>query len=158
MLLRLNPTQLDGSPPSAATWDILKTTINVACVSGSVAGQPRIVPGDAQDSVIHQLIDERGALQMPPIASLVVDTPDVAVVAAWIQALGGNPIQDAGGPGEAGGPEDGGHFHHDGGRPEGGAEQDGGAVEAGSDATVPEAGATSPEAGQDGGTDDDAGD
>jgi len=157
MLLRLDPTQLDGSPPSAATWDILKTTINVACVSGSVAGQPRILPGDAQDSVIHQLIDERGQLQMPPIASLLVDTPDVAVVAAWIQALGANPIQDAGGPGEAGG-EDGGHLHHDGGRPEGGAEQDGGAVEAGGDATMPEGGASSPEAGQDGGTDDDAGD
>ena len=61
MLLRLDAAQLDGSAPNAATWDILKTTINVPCVSGSVAGLPRIVPGDAPDSVLYQLIDERGS-------------------------------------------------------------------------------------------------
>jgi hypothetical protein len=44
--------------------------------------------------VVHQLIDERGALQMPPIASLIVDAPDVAVVASWIQAMG--ELGDAG--------------------------------------------------------------
>ena len=151
MLLRLDPTKLDGSPP-AASWDILNTTINVPCVSGSVAGQPRIVPGDPQDSVIHQLIDERGALQMPPIASVLVDTPDVAVVAAWIRALGNVGEQDGGIP-EAGGPEDAGdggaHFHHDGGRPEAGAE-DGGS----GDATASEGGGSSP----DGGAGDDGGD
>lgn len=152
MLLRLDPKQLDGTPPSAATWDILKTTVNVLCISGSVAGQPRILPGDAQDSVIHQLIDERGQLQMPPIASALVDTPDVAVVAAWIQALGGNSIHDGGVP-EGGGPaEDGGHLHHDGGRPEAGAEQDAG------DATAPEGGASGQDAAGDGATDDGAGD
>jgi hypothetical protein len=94
MLLRLNPTQLDGSPPDPTTWDILRTTIGVPCISGSLIGEPRIVPGNAQASVIHQLIDERGALQMPPIGSSVVDTADVAVVAAWIQAMpndGGAP-------------------------------------------------------------------
>jgi hypothetical protein len=87
MLLRLDPTQLDGTAPSAATWDVFKTTINVPCKSGSVAGQPRIVPGDPADSVVYQLMDERGTLQMPPIASLLVDVPDVAVVRAWIQAM-----------------------------------------------------------------------
>lgn len=156
MFLRLDPTQLDGSPPNPATWDILSTTVDVACTSGSVAGQPRILPGNAQASVIHQLIDERGALQMPPIASLVVDTPDVAVVAAWIQAMGANSGADGGGPpGDGGTPEDGGgfedggHFHHDGGRPEGGFE-DGGLL----DGTTPtEAGSWVDAAG-----DDDAGD
>lgn len=99
MLLRLDPTQLDGTPPSAATWDILRTTIDVPCVSGSVAGQPRIRPHDAAGSVLYQLVDQRGALQMPPIASTVVDTSDVAVVASWIQAIvvdGGPPAADAG--------------------------------------------------------------
>jgi hypothetical protein len=99
MLLRLDPTQLDGTPPSAATWDILRTTVDVPCVSGSVAGQPRIRPRDAAASVLYQLVDERGALQMPPIASSVVDTADVAVVASWIQAIavdGGPPAADAG--------------------------------------------------------------
>jgi hypothetical protein len=111
MLLRLDPTQLDGSPPSAATWDVLRTTLNVPCVSGSLAGQPRIAPGDAAGSVVDQLISQRGALQMPPIASLVVDTPDVAVVASWIQSMGaggGAPPGDDGG-----GPEAGAHSRRD---------------------------------------------
>jgi hypothetical protein len=96
MRLRLDPTQLDGQVPDAATWDILRTTIGVPCVSGAVAGQPRIVPGDPASSVLYQLMDERGTLQMPPIASLVVDTPDVAVVRAWIQAM--PATQDGGSP------------------------------------------------------------
>jgi hypothetical protein len=124
MLLRLHAADLDGSPPDPATWDILKTTLNVPCVSGTVAGQPRIVPGDAADSVLYQLMDERGAIQMPPIGSLIVDTPDVAVVRAWIQALGaqdgGGPVTDGGGPDGAsgfdgGGFDGGGHHGHDGG-------------------------------------------
>jgi hypothetical protein len=112
MLLRLDPTQLDGSPPNPATWDILKTTLDVPCISGSLAGQPRVQPGDPADSAIYQLIDERGVLQMPPIASLVVDTTDVAIVASWIRAVGadaGTPGADAAGPdaqsGESGAPD-----------------------------------------------------
>ena len=110
MHLRLEPSQLDGSAPDPATWDVLRTTLNVPCVSGSVAGSPRIVPGDPQDSVLYQLMDERGTLQMPPIASLVVDAPDVAVVRAWIAAMGhaDGGAGDDGGGGEAGAPTDGG--------------------------------------------------
>ena len=110
MLLRLDPTQLDGSPPNPATWDILSTTLNVPCVSGSLVGEPRIRPGDVAHSVIHELIDQRGALQMPPIASVAVDTPDVAIVASWIEALGtdgGAPsFADGGLPPRDGGPSD----------------------------------------------------
>jgi hypothetical protein len=86
MFLRLDPTLLDGSPVTSS-WDPLQTTIGVPCVSGSVAGQPRIVPGDPSASVIVELTSERGVLQMPPIASRFVDTTDVAAVAAWIQRL-----------------------------------------------------------------------
>ncbi|HEY3819549.1 MAG TPA: hypothetical protein VGL81_20410 [Polyangiaceae bacterium] len=115
MLLRLHAAQLDGTPPSAA-WDVFKTTVNVPCTSGSVAGEPRIVPGDPADSVVYQLMDERGTLQMPPIGSVLVDVPDVAVVHAWIQAMGaagdGGADTDASGPFDAG--DDGSH-HHDGG-------------------------------------------
>ena len=150
MRLRLDPTQLDGTPPSAATWDILKTTLNVPCVSG-FNGQSRIIPGDPTDSILHQLINERGDIQMPPIGSAVVDTPDVTVVGDWITALGSLPPEDGGitddaGPDagfDAAPPFDAGEFNHDGGghhsdgggKPED-AGNDSGGSDAGSDATT----------------------
>jgi hypothetical protein len=134
MLLRLDPTQLDGSAPSATSWDILRTTLGVPCISGGLVGQPRIQPGNAAHSVLYQLVDERGTLQMPPIASAVVDTTDVAVVASWIQAM----IPDAGTPSEDGGGPPG-----DGGLPT----PDAGALDAGSqDAGLPDAAALDAEA------------
>lgn len=87
MLLRLDPSKLDGSPVDAATWDPLRTTVNVACISGSVAGRPRIAPGDPSSSVIVELIGQRGDLQMPPIATRVSDLANVAVVEEWIRSL-----------------------------------------------------------------------
>ncbi len=135
MLLRLDPTQLDGSPPNAATWDILSTTLDVPCVSGSLVGQPRIEPRDAAQSVLYQLIDQRGALQMPPIASLVVDTTDVAVVSSWIDSM----VTDGGAPPvEAGALDGGGRREPDGGLRDGGydasrtPEGDAGSTDAGS--------------------------
>ena len=69
--------------------------------SPSGRGRTRVSAGEARrgSSVLYQLMDERGTLQMPPIASLLVDTPDVAVVRAWIQAMAAT--QD-GGPPDAG--------------------------------------------------------
>lgn len=96
MHLRLDPTLLDGTPPTS-TWDPLQSTIDVLCVSGSVAGQPRIVPGDPSSSVVVQLMSMRGTLQMPPIASRFVDTTDVAAVADWIQHLSGADAGPEGG-------------------------------------------------------------
>jgi hypothetical protein len=107
MLLRLDPTQLDGGPPDPSTWDILSTTLNVACVSGSFIGEPRIRPGDPGVSVLAQLITERGAVQMPPIGSQVVDVPDTAVVGAWIEALGAQGKDGGSGPASVGGPDGG---------------------------------------------------
>jgi hypothetical protein len=135
MLLRLDPAQLDGSPPNPHTWDILKTTVNVPCVSGSLVGVPRIRPNNVAASAIHQVIDQRGALQMPPIASRIVDTPDVAIVAAWIQSM----VTDGGAPPDGGFQFPDGGFHFpDGGFPDGGhLPQDGGLGEAG----IPEGGA-----------------
>jgi len=120
MLLRLDPAQLDGSPPNAATWDILRTTLNVPCVSGSLAGKPRIHPHDVTGSAIHQVIDQRGALQMPPIASRIIDAPDVAIVASWIDSM----VTDGGVSGiHDGGPlPDAGHFPRDAGPSEAGTE------------------------------------
>jgi hypothetical protein len=115
--LRLDPAQLDGSPPNAATWDILRTTLNVPCVSGSLIGRPRIVSGDPADSEVYRLVDERGPLQMPPIASLRVDVPDVAVIEAWIRSMS----VDAGGlSGDASAPDAGGQGGDDAGGMDGG--------------------------------------
>ena len=106
-------------------------------------GKPRGTAADTAGrrrwhSAIHQLIDQRGALQMPPIASLVVDTADVAVVASWIAALGsdgGAPsFADGGVPLRDGGALDaGGHRGSDGGEP-GAASPDSGSSDASADA------------------------
>jgi hypothetical protein len=149
MLLRLDPAQLDGSPPSAATWDILRTTVNVPCVSGSLNGQPRIRPRNATLSAIHEVVSQRGVLQMPPIASQLVDTPDVAIVASWIQSL----PTDAGVAIPDGGIPDAGHLGHDGGLADaeaGAVSMESGAPEAG----TPESGAEFDDATVDGTTED----
>jgi hypothetical protein len=141
MHLRLDPTQLNGSAPDPAAWDILDTTINVPCISGSLAGEPRIVPGDPTDSVIYQLVNERGTLQMPPIASAFVDVPDVAILRSWITAMGADGgVTDLDGGFDAG-DHDGGHHHNDGGGEADangidGASEDGGDAAVGDDAGV----------------------
>ncbi len=86
MLLRLDPSALDGSRVTA-DWDALRTTIGALAVSGSVQGQPRISPGNPSASVIVQLISQRGVLQMPPIATRVVDDADVAKVVDWVRHM-----------------------------------------------------------------------
>ena len=104
MLLRLDPSVLDGRPLTAATVDLLRTTIGVPAVSPGWV-QPvhwtRIVPGDPSDSLLVQLISHRGAGngpgQMPPIASSIVDTADVANVMAWVSRM--PPALDGGADG-----------------------------------------------------------
>ena len=106
MLLRLDPATLDGRRPDPTTWDALRTTVGVPCISGSVAGQPRIVPGSPSSSVIVELVSQRGPLQMPPLATRAVDVADVAVLSEWIRAQG--PDGGRGDGGFEGGHKDGG--------------------------------------------------
>ena len=92
-------------------------------------------------SAIHLVISQRGALQMPPIASQIVDTPDVAIVSSWIQSMvvdgGVAVIPDAGALPDAG------HVSHDGGLvPDAAAEPEGGAIEAGTADAALDAGVT----------------
>ncbi len=152
MNLRLDPTQLNGAPPSSA-WGIVSTTINVPCVSGEPRRRAANRPGrPGVERPSTGLIDERGTLQMPPIATNVVDTSDVAVIRSWIQAMGGSTGDD-GGPPPADAGEDAGH-HRDGGVLDGGerdgGERDGGEHDAGPDATLQDA---SPDADVDAGVD-----
>ncbi len=92
MVLKLDPTQLDGR--SAKAFASYTTTVDQIATSPFTG--LRIDPGSPANSLLYQLIDERGAVQMPPIASLYVDTTDVAVVSAWITAMPPAPSMDAG--------------------------------------------------------------
>jgi hypothetical protein len=160
MILRLDPTQLDGTPPNVATWENLKTTINVPCVSGSVAGQPRIQPGNPTGSVIHEFISQRGSdvIQMPPIATVLVDTPDVTVIADWVQALGAVSSDQDGGTDDAGEPQDAGEPLRDGGHHfDGGKVEDSGADDASVDAPPVDASGNGDGAVSDDGGESDAG-
>jgi hypothetical protein len=86
LFLRLDPTQLDGR--SVKTFDALTTTIGVAAVSPAWKRRTRIIPHDPANSLLYQLISHRGAgVQMPPIASSVVDEADVPLVEAWIEEM-----------------------------------------------------------------------
>jgi uncharacterized repeat protein (TIGR03806 family) len=65
------------------------STCNVAPSSGDlgVTGAKRIVPGDATHSMIYLRMNRRGANQMPPIASNVVDADGAALIADWINQM-----------------------------------------------------------------------
>jgi hypothetical protein len=104
MRLRLDPALLDGQAVTASAFDSLKTTIGVGAVSpGWVAPVhwTRIAPGDPTHSLLVQLISNRGTNnpvggQMPPIASTIVDSTDVAKVVDWVSLLPGGPSLDGG--------------------------------------------------------------
>lgn len=86
MLLRLDPTLLDGR--SSAGFDALTTTIGIAAQTPDWNGAIRIVAGSPEQSLLYGLISHRGSgMQMPPIATSIVDDSDDALVATWIAAL-----------------------------------------------------------------------
>ena len=69
------------------TMDTYTTLCNVPTYNPEFAGVDRAVPGDAADSEIIQRMSQRGELQMPPIATELVDSDGVAKVAAFIDSL-----------------------------------------------------------------------
>jgi hypothetical protein len=94
---RLDATQLDGR--SSAGFDPLRTGVGVAVNAPNWKGQVRIVPGDPDASLLYFLISHRGpGMQMPPIATRVVDEAHVALVRQWISQMPPLPKQDAGPP------------------------------------------------------------
>jgi|GEM_PF-254413 len=94
MRLRLDPLLLDGR--SVSDFDPLKTTQGIAVNAPAWNGRVRIIPGDPERSLLYSLISHRGPnVQMPPIASNVVDVVNVARIEAWIQAMHRAPV-DAG--------------------------------------------------------------
>jgi hypothetical protein len=98
MLMRLDPALLDGRAVDS-TFDPVRTTIGVIVGTPNWSGQIRIVPGSTDRSLIYQLISHRGmGVQMPPIATNVVDEVDDALVATWISRMppAASPTPDAG--------------------------------------------------------------
>ena len=94
---RLDPTQLDGRPSN--DFDSLKTAVGVAVNAANWKGQVRIVPGEPDNSLLYFLISHRGSgMQMPPIATRIVDQANVAVVGRWISLMPPLPKMDAGVP------------------------------------------------------------
>lgn len=81
--------------PTPAAWDarIVNPLALCGIVDGALAnslGDPLnrvVVPADVPHSMLHTRITTRGANQMPPLGSTVVDTQGVALVAAWIAEL-----------------------------------------------------------------------
>jgi uncharacterized repeat protein (TIGR03806 family) len=54
-----------------------------------IAGARIIAPGDAARSVLVARANRRDVLGMPPLASTLVDTAGVALIASWVNSLGG---------------------------------------------------------------------
>jgi hypothetical protein len=102
MRLKLDATQLDGR--SAAGMDPMVTTVGVLTTTNLWGHLDRIDPGVPSQSLIIYLTSQRGAgKQMPPLASVLVDTADVAILSDWISKMapldGGvdaGPAEDSG--------------------------------------------------------------
>lgn len=52
-----------------------------------IAGAQRLVPGSVATSLVVQRMNRRGADQMPPLASNLVDAAGVALISEWISSL-----------------------------------------------------------------------
>jgi len=63
-------------------------TCNVAAVNDlGTPGAKRIAPHDASGSVLYQRMSTRGANQMPPISTNIVDANGAALINSWIAAM-----------------------------------------------------------------------
>jgi hypothetical protein len=52
-----------------------------------VSGAKIILPGDATKAVLYLRMSRRGANQMPPLASHLVDTQGAALLQTWINGM-----------------------------------------------------------------------
>jgi uncharacterized repeat protein (TIGR03806 family) len=83
--------------PSAMDWryqTLLENTFACDAVPGQgdlgLGPNARLVkPGDATKSVIIERMSQRGAEQMPPLATSIAHAEGIAVLSAWIDALPG---------------------------------------------------------------------
>jgi hypothetical protein len=83
--LRIGWDELTGKPPRG--WEMVKATVEMPVKSPKWSGEVRIVPGDPQSSLLFRLLAQRGAEQMPPIATRIVDDAGKSAVESWINAM-----------------------------------------------------------------------
>ena len=92
--LRLDPRDLDGRP--VTELDPLTTSLGVAVHAANWRGWTRIIPGNPTDSLLYDLVSNRGeGRQMPPIATRIIDEAGVALIEEWIRRMP-PPPPDAG--------------------------------------------------------------
>jgi hypothetical protein len=90
MQLRLDPRELDGRPTTASAS--LTTTVGVAVRNVNWDGRVRIIPGNPKQSLLYDLLAQRGTgQQMPPIATRLVDAENAARIADWISRMPPGP-------------------------------------------------------------------
>ncbi|MDB4995177.1 MAG: hypothetical protein JWM74_2609 [Myxococcaceae bacterium] len=82
--LRLRVGELDGGRHA---WDAIATAVDASARTPKWSGEARIVPGDPDRSLLVSLVSARGAEQMPPIATRVVDPDGIHRLRSWIAAM-----------------------------------------------------------------------
>lgn len=116
LFMRFHQTELEGKPLSE--WSIIKNTVEVDTRLPGFPGWKRIDPGYPESSLLYFLASQRGMVQMPTIATRIVDHNHIPMLKEWIIARGkmepqqpapdaGAPTPDAGAPvpvPDAGGP------------------------------------------------------
>jgi hypothetical protein len=103
MRLKLDPSTLDGRKSNGLLP--ITTTVGVMVHTPTWNGQTRIVPGDPDSSLLVTLIKTRvqgsedpNSVQMPPIASRLVDGDAVKKVIDWIAAMPKDGTESGTGP------------------------------------------------------------
>ena len=93
--MKLDPAELDGRPVN--DFEVLKLLVNVDAKTNQWVGKKRIVPGNAEESLLYQLITTRVGIdsnkQMPPLLTRIVDEEHANKIKDWINAM--KPVETA---------------------------------------------------------------
>jgi hypothetical protein len=90
--MRLPAAAVLAGTATVTTLDTYTTTVNMTPTSAQYStyagqGYKRILPGDASKTLLVAITNMRGAGQMPPIVTHVVDTTSVQALTDWVNAL-----------------------------------------------------------------------
>ncbi len=87
LFLKLDVNELDGRPVD--NFEPIRLLVDQTAKTLRWGDQVRVVSGSPEESLLYQLITSRAGPkeQMPPIATQVVDSAHVELIADWIRAL-----------------------------------------------------------------------